>query len=158
GLSLDSELKKEILSADKINLLVSFIKWKAIVILKEAFKEFTERGGKLQVITTTYMGASDAKAIDFLSKLQNTEIKVSYNNSNERLHAKAYLFYRNSGYHTGYIGSSNFSRSALTDGLEWNVKITTKEIPHIIDKFQKTFESYWNDSEFELYDSSQYEN
>lgn len=157
GLSLDSELKKEILSADRIDLLVSFIKWKAIVILRDAFKEFTARGGKLRVITTTYMGATDARAIDELSKLPNTEIKVSYNNSNERLHAKAYLFYRNSGFHTGYIGSSNFSRSALTDGLEWNVKVTTKEIPHIIDKFQKTFESYWNDAEFELYDGSKFE-
>ena len=87
----------------------------------------------------------------------NTEIKVSYNNSNERLHAKAYLFFRNSGFHTGYIGSSNFSRSALTDGLEWNVKVTTKEIPHIIDKFQKTFESYWNNAEFELFDESKLE-
>lgn len=154
GLSLDAELKKEIRSSDRIDLLVSFIKWKAIVILRDAFVEFTKRGGKLRIITTTYMGATDAKAIDELSKLPNTEIKVSYNNSNERLHAKAYLFFRNSGYHTGYIGSSNFSRSALTDGLEWNVKVTTKEIPHIIDKFQKTFESYWNNAEFELYDES----
>lgn len=156
GLSLDSELKREIRSADRIDLLVSFIKWKAIVILKDAFKEFTERGGKLRVLTTTYMGATDAKAIDELSKLPNTEIKISYNNSNERLHAKAYLFFRNTGFHTGYIGSSNFSRSALTDGLEWNVKVTTKEIPHIIAKFQKTFESYWNTSEFEIYNESKF--
>ncbi|WP_228451028.1 DEAD/DEAH box helicase [Marnyiella aurantia] len=154
GLSLDAELKKEIRSSDRIDLLVSFIKWKAIVILRDAFQEFTSNGGKLRIITTTYMGATDAKAIHELSKLPNTEVKVSYNNSNERLHAKAYLFFRNSGFHTGYIGSSNFSRSALTDGLEWNVKVTTKEIPHIIDKFQKTFESYWNNAEFELYDES----
>src|SRR5690606_34063045 len=119
-----------------------------IVILRDALKEFIDRAGKLRVITTTYMGATDAKAINELVKLQNTEIKVSYNNANERLHAKAYLFYRNTGFHTGYIGSSNFTRSALTDGLEWNVKVTTAEIPHIIDKFQKSFESYWNNPEF----------
>jgi len=152
GLSLESELKKEILSSDRIDLLVSFIKFKGIIILERELREFTKRGGKLRVITTTYMGASDYKAIQLLSKLENTEVKISYNTGNERLHAKAYLFYRNSGFHTGYIGSSNFSRSALTDGLEWNLKITTKEVSHIIDKFQKTFDAYWQSEDFELFD------
>jgi len=154
GLSLESELKKEILSADRIDFLVSFIKFKGFIILERELKEFTKRGGKLRVITTTYMGASDYKAIQLLSKLENTEVKISYNNGNERLHAKAYLFYRNSGFHTAYIGSSNFSRTALTDGLEWNIKITTKEVSHIIDKFQKTFDSYWQSDDFEIFDDS----
>ncbi|WP_282072599.1 DUF3427 domain-containing protein [Polaribacter atrinae] len=154
GLSLESELKKEILSSDKINLLVSFIKFKGIIILEKELREFTERGGELKVITTTYIGATDYKAIQLLSKLPNTEIKISYNTGNERLHAKAYLFYRNSGFHTAYIGSSNFSRSALTDGLEWNLKVTTKEVGHIIDKFQKTFDAYWESEYFELFDDS----
>lgn len=153
-LSLESELKKEILSANEIDLLVSFIKFKGIIILERELKEFTNRGGKLRVITTTYMGASDYKAIQLLSKFPNSEIKISYNTGNERLHAKAYLFKRNTGFHTGYIGSSNFSRSALTDGLEWNLKITTKEVSHIIDKFQKTFDSYWASNDFELFDDN----
>lgn len=152
GVSMESELKKEILSSDKISFLVSFIKWTGIRVFEQELIEFTERGGKFKIITTSYMGATDYKAIDFLASLKNTEIKISYNKDHERLHAKAYLFYRNTGFHTGYIGSSNLSRSALTNGLEWNLKVTTKEIGHIIDKFQKTFETYWQDKDFELFE------
>ncbi len=153
GISLESEIKKEIRSADEICWLVSFIKFSGIRIFKKELEEFTNSGKKLNIITTSYMGATDAKAVEYLSSLPNTEIKVSYNVEHERLHAKAYLFLRNSGFHTGYIGSSNLSRSALTNGLEWNLKVTTQEIGHIIDKFQKTFETYWEDSEFEFYEN-----
>jgi superfamily II DNA or RNA helicase len=156
GISLDSEIRKEILSSNKICFLVSFIKWSGIVIFQKELIEFTDKGGYLQVITTSYMGATDLKAVEFLSGLKNTEIKVSYNTESERLHAKAYLFIRNTGFDTGYIGSSNMSRSALTNGLEWNLKVTTKEVGHIIDKFKKTFETYWQDKDFELFDRTKH--
>lgn len=151
GLSLESEIKREILSSDKICWLVSFIKWTGIRIFADVLKEATRNGTRIEIITTSYMGATDQKAVDFLAALPNTEVRLSYNTSRERLHAKAYLFHRNSGFDTGYIGSSNISRSALTNGLEWNLKVTTQEIPHIIEKFKSTFETYWASPEFEHY-------
>ncbi len=156
GISLESEIKKEIQSSNKIHWLVSFIKWSGIRIFERELKDFTAKAGsELKILTTSYMGATDQKAVDFLASLPNTQVKISYNHQNERLHAKAYLFYRDTGFHTGYIGSSNMSRSALTSGLEWNIKITTKEIKHVIDKFQNTFETYWLDNEFEQYKPGQ---
>ncbi len=151
GLSLESELKREILSADKIYWLVSFIKWAGIRIFRKELEEFTASGRELKIITTSYMGATDAKAVEYLASLPNTEVKLSYNTERERLHAKSYLFMRNTGYHTGYIGSSNLSHSALTNGLEWNLKITSQEIPHIINKSLSTFETYWASNDFELF-------
>ncbi len=152
GVSLESEIRKEIQSADEVQWIVSFVKFSGLRIFLKDLQEHTARGKKLKLITTTYMGATDAKAIEELARLPNTEIKISYNTKQERLHAKAYLFLRNTQFHTGYIGSSNISRTALTSGLEWNLKVTTQEIPHIIDKFKKTFDTYWNDSEFEHYE------
>ena len=152
GISLETEIKREIQSSDKIYWLVSFIKWAGIRIFKNELESFTRSGKQLKIITTSYMGATDAKAIEFLASLPNTEVKLSYNTNRERLHAKSYLFMRNTGFHTGYIGSSNLSHSALTSGLEWNLKITSQEIPHIIEKSLSTFETYWESPDFEYFD------
>lgn len=151
--SMLSELKKEIITSDTIDLLVSFIKWSAIRPLLPKLTEFTKReGARLRVIATTYTQATDYKAIEVLAKLPNTEVKINYETNHARMHAKSYLFNRNTGFSTAYIGSSNLSNPALTGGLEWNVKVTEQESFDIVRKFSVAFESYWNDASFETFD------
>ena len=147
---LVSELKREILSSDSIDIIVSFIRWTGIRLIKDELIEHTKTK-KLRIITTSYLGASEFKAIKFLSQLPNTEVKISYDTDRTRLHAKSYMFYRNTGFTTAYIGSSNLSKDAMTTGLEWNMKVSEKDSKNIVDKFKATFESYFNDDEFKLF-------
>jgi hypothetical protein len=94
---LSKELELEFETANRIDFLVSFIKNSGLNLIYPALKRFSERGGKLRIITTTYMGASEPTAVEKLCKLPGTQVKVSYDTRSSRLHAKAYFIHRDSG-------------------------------------------------------------
>ena len=148
--SLSSEIERDIESADSICMIVSFLKLSGVNLIYDHLKRFCSNPQhRLRIITTTYCGVTDAKAVERLASLPNTEIRISYNTQIERLHAKSYIFERNSGFSTAYISSSNLSKSAQTDGLEWNIRVTNVENPHIINAALATFDIYWNSHNFE---------
>ncbi len=147
-----AEIQRELASADRVDLLCSFLKWSGFRLIRESLEVLAQRG-RLRVLTTCYLGATDVKVLDALAKL--CEVRVSYDARRTRLHAKAWLFHRDSGLSTAYIGSSNLSSAALVDGLEWNVRVSQVENPRVLEKFQATFDAYWEDGEFEPYDPGQ---
>ncbi|MFE5629658.1 DUF3427 domain-containing protein [Streptomyces sp. NPDC056543] len=150
--SLGFELRAELATADRVDLLCAFVKWHGLRVIEQSLEAAQSRGVPIRVITTTYIGATERRALDRLARQFNAEVKVNYELRSTRLHAKAWLFRRNSGYDTAYVGSSNLSKAALLDGLEWNVRLSSVATPDALRKFEATFDSYWSDSAFESYD------
>lgn len=156
--SLALQLQKEIGSADRVDVLCSFIKWSGLRLILPDLQQLTatphKDGPRLRIITTSYMGATDPRAVEELRQLPNTEVRVSYDVARTRLHAKAYLIHRVTGFGSAYIGSANLSHAALSEGLEWTSKISQYELPHLWRRVVATFDTYWNDDEFEVFDAT----
>lgn len=150
--SLGHELRAELATADRVDLLCAFVKWHGLRVIEERLRELRERNIPLRVITTTYMGATERRALDRLVRNFGAEVRINYELRSTRLHAKAWLFRRNTGYDTAYVGSSNLSRAALLDGLEWNVRLSGVATPGVLRKFEATFDSYWANPAFRPYD------
>ncbi|WP_298885598.1 DUF3427 domain-containing protein [uncultured Serinicoccus sp.] len=149
--SLGAEIRAELGSADQVDLLCAFVKWHGLRVIEEDLRALRDRGAQLRVITTTYMGATERRAVDRLVQDFGAEVRIHFDEAKTRLHAKAWMFHRKTGYDTAYVGSSNLSRSALLDGLEWNVRLSRVATPHLLEKFSGTFETYWNDPSFVPY-------
>ncbi len=153
---LEHELRTEMASADRVDMLVSFIKWSGLRLLIPAFEQLAQRGVPVRILSTSYMGASDPPALEWLARQPNITVCLSYDTAGTRLHAKAYHFWRDSGFSTAYIGSANLSHAAMTQGLEWTVKVTAQDMPHILERFAAEFSTYWESPEFEPFDENEF--
>ncbi len=131
--NIGSELRAELASADSVDLLCAFVIWSGVRHLREALEDVVGRGGRVRVITTTYMGATEKRAVDELVSL-GAEVRVAFDARTTKLHAKAWLLERASGLTTAFVGSSNLSHTALFDGLEWNVRLSSIDAAHVIDR------------------------
>lgn len=155
-LSIGPEIKRELASADRVDLLCSFLKWSGLRILEDPLKDLLDRRpGALRVLTTAYMSATERRALDALTAW-GADVRVSYDTARTRLHAKAWLFHRDSGFSTATVGSSNLSAAAMLDGLEWNVRLSRADNGPILAKFAATFDQYWDDPDFQPYDPDQF--
>lgn len=148
--TLGKLLIEEIRCADHIDLICAFVGWTGVSQLLDDLRALTARGGAIRVVTSTYLGATSAKALDELVKI-GAEVRVRYDGNATKLHAKSWLFHRPGGLDTAYIGSSNLSQAALHDGIEWNVRLARADAPAVFARMQGTFDAYWNDPSYELY-------
>jgi len=156
--SLYHEILREAADCDQIDILVSFITVSGVRKLLDLLQRVTAPNAsgvgrtRIRVLTTTYTGATEQAALDMLARLTGCDVKISLDGRRTRLHAKAWIFHRATGFGSAYIGSANLSGAALLGGLEWTVKLTEHTQRVIYDRAKAHFETLWEDNEFTSYD------
>jgi len=150
GLNYHKLLKSELATADRVDLICPFI---GIQGLNLIFDGVAALGSRLRIITTTYLGGTNQRALDRLAET-GTQIKIVYERAEQKtaLHAKAWIFHRDSGFTTATVGSSNLSPRALVDGLEWNVRLSKVDAPQVLQELIVTFDRLWQNEQYESYD------
>ncbi len=151
------QLGSEVASADRIDVLMAFVRQTGIRPMLDLLRRHVDAGRSLRLLTTTYTNSTELAALQALQEI-GAQIRVSYDTSSTRLHAKAWLFHRRTGFSTGYIGSSNLTYSAQVTGLEWNVRVSGARNPDVIEKFSAVFESYWQNDDFRPFDVDEFSN
>ena len=146
--NLGAQLRLELRSATDVDLICAFVIWSGVNTIIDDVRGVVERGGRVRVITTTYMGVTAPKALRALEEA-GAEVKVAFDSQGTKLHAKAWILQRPRGLTTAFVGSSNLSHSALHAGLEWNVRLAEAEAASVIERMDATFETYWADDVFE---------
>jgi superfamily II DNA or RNA helicase/HKD family nuclease len=153
-----SQIITEIESADRIDIVMAFIFRSGIRPFLDKLKrhcQLASRQPSLRVLTTTYTGSTELEALEQLQAL-GAEIKVSYDTTAARLHAKAWHFHRASGASTAYIGSSNLTHSAQVSGMEWNVRVSGLRNPDVLRKMNSVFDAYWTGGDFRSFDRDEF--
>ena len=153
-----SQILTEIESADQIDVVMAFIRISGIRPFLKNLSRHCERSSvkpSLRILTTTYTGSTELEALKILQDL-GADIKVSYDTSSARLHAKAWHFHRHSGASTAYIGSSNLTYSAQESGIEWNVRVSGLRNPDVIRKMTSMFDAYWAGGDFRDFDAEEF--
>ena len=128
-------LSSSINQASEVDLAVAFVKTTGLRLLLpdlqsalKGDKELNRQPARVRVLTSDYLDVTDTEALRLLMLLQaqGAQVKV-YQSAGSSFHLKAYLFAQLNDQSvlsgTAFIGSSNISRQALTNGLEWNYRI-----------------------------------
>lgn len=134
-------IKGSIFNAKKIDIIVAFLMESGVRILEEDLKAAAEQGAAIRILCGNYLNITQPQALYLLKDFLGDKVDLRfYNVPNKSFHPKAYMFEYDDGGEI-FIGSSNISRSALTDGIEWNYRICSETNPEDYSLFKQTFDN-----------------
>lgn len=133
------QLINSLKQADSVDIVVSFLMESGVRMLLNELENALKGGAKIRILTGNYLGITQPSALYLIKHKLGKQVDLRfYNEKNRSFHPKSYMFHYKE-YSTIYIGSSNISRSALTSGIEWNYRFSSKTDPQNYEKFYNKF-------------------
>lgn len=134
------QLQMSIRRAKRIDIIVSFLMETGVRMILKDLREALDRGVKIRLLTGNYLGITQPSALYLVKRELGESVDLRFYNDKKRsFHPKSYLFHYDNDSEI-YIGSSNISRSALTSGIEWNYRFSSRADEKNFNLFYETFE------------------
>ena len=128
-------LKDSLRRATSFRASVAFVQPSGVELLRDELRGLLDRGGTVQMVVGDYLGLTDPDALLDLMDLassspESVHLRVYESKTSGRgFHPKSYLVETGDGNGIAFVGSSNLSRPALSDSVEWNYRIVSSESP-----------------------------
>ena len=128
-----------------VDLVVSFVMVSGLRLLQPHFDSVLDRGGRVRLLTTDYLGITEKAALQILlarSHEYGDRFQVKVHRAEPvSFHPKAYLLgTRPDSYDAAFVGSANVSASGLRDGFEWTLE--TRD-PAVLPPLRDSFRQLW---------------
>ena len=134
------QLVQSLQKAESVDIIVSFLMESGVKLLLDELENALQRGAKIRILTGNYLGITQPSALYLIKSRLGDRVDLRfYNEKNRSFHPKSYMFHY-VDYSELYIGSSNISKSALTSGIEWNYRFSSKKDSENYDKFFEAFQ------------------
>lgn len=145
------QLKEAFKTAERIDFIVSFLMESGIKMILPDLREAVSRGVKIRILTGKYLGITQPTALYLLKSEfgDQIDLRFYYTQNEQSFHPKAYFFHKHYGSEV-FVGSSNISRSALTNGVEWNYRLNSNQNQADFNEFYKTFEDLFYNHSIEI--------
>ncbi|MBE4704415.1 DEAD/DEAH box helicase family protein [Spiroplasma platyhelix] len=150
--NLIEQLNKEIITSDAVAFVYPFISKAMINKLRNAFSHALQHNIPITLITTTF----DDQALfvnlyeleQLIKTYPNITIRIEDNTElrSERIHIKAAIFQRDSGFSSAVIGSSNLTMPGMATGREWNLRISQFDNQELYQKVEQEYQKLWEDN------------
>jgi superfamily II DNA or RNA helicase len=140
GVSLLRCLRESFARAEQIKIVVSFIMESGVRLLLPDLQQAIEWGVPVQILTSNYLNITEPSALYLLRDQLGSKVDIRiFESENVAFHPKTYIFI---GSDSGeiYVGSSNISRTALIDGVEWNYRLLSHQEPKDYQEFVANFD------------------